>query len=136
MYQVAACSHSDRLSVVFDKVLSDLSITIKSNLSRGVCPPGFSGRLIGEGACMVAPLALKTSQHHCTTKQIEYSNATTSPSQQLQRLGTKGMTLQLELKMPSCSTICYGTRISSHLVGVPSHASRDHHRSVWRCLRT
>jgi hypothetical protein len=50
-------------------------------------------------AALSAQIALKTSQHRCTTKQIKYANATTSPSLQLQRLGTKGMTLRLELKV-------------------------------------
>jgi hypothetical protein len=49
-------------------------------------------------AGLSAQTALETSQHRCT-KQIEYSNATTSLSLQLQRLGTKGTTLQLELKV-------------------------------------
>ena len=52
-------------------------------------------------AGLSAQTALETSQHCCTTKQIEYLNATTSLSLQLQQLGTKGMTLQLELKVVS-----------------------------------
>ena len=55
-------------------------------------------------AGLSAQTALEISQHYCTTKQIEYSNATASPSLQLQRLGTKGMTLQLELKVRSGET--------------------------------
>ena len=54
-------------------------------------------------AGLPAQTALETGQHRCT-KQIEYSNATTSPSLQLQRLSTKGMTLQLELKVRSRET--------------------------------
>jgi hypothetical protein len=41
---------------------------------------------------------LEIGQHRCTTKQLEYSNATTSPRLQLQRLGTKETILQPELK--------------------------------------
>jgi hypothetical protein len=55
-------------------------------------------------AALSAQTALKTSQH-CYTKQIEYSNATTSLSLQLQRLSTKGMTLQLELKVQLRETL-------------------------------
>jgi hypothetical protein len=47
-------------------------------------------------AHLSAEIALEISQHHCPA-QIEYSIATTSPRLQLQWLGTKGMTLQLEL---------------------------------------
>jgi hypothetical protein len=43
-------------------------------------------------AALSAQTALETSQH-CCTKQIEYSNTTTSLSLQLQQLSTKGMTL-------------------------------------------
>jgi hypothetical protein len=55
-------------------------------------------------AGLSAQTALKTSQHRCTTKQIEYPNAVTSPSLQLQRLGTKKMTLQLELEVQLAET--------------------------------
>jgi len=49
-------------------------------------------------AALFTQTALKPSQH-CCTKRIEYSNATTNLSLQLQRLSTKGITLQLEPKV-------------------------------------
>jgi len=47
---------------------------------------------------------LNSNSTYTTTKKIEYSEATTSSSLQLQRLCTKGITLKLELKVRSGET--------------------------------
>jgi hypothetical protein len=57
-----------------------------------------------QGQVYLSKRLSKPASAAATTKQIEHLNATTCPSLQLQRLGTKGMALQLELKVRSGET--------------------------------